>query len=661
MLRRLQVREMPESPESLEANCDLCGTSMPEDHRHLLQLDERSIVCACESCWALRSGDAEYVPTGSRVVWLDDLDLPDDLWARFQIPIGLAFFLRTQGGVVAFYPSPAGATESELDLGVWGELCAKNPVVADLEPEAEALIVDNRSETARAAIVPDGRGLPAGGAREGELAGHLGRLRRGGGPGGLLRRAEVARVSLQPLAPEPEFWVLDAVAIPHAAEPTLSFRMRVSEGSDRDVYTIALKAQIQLEASERPHSEESRERLRDVFGEPERWNDTARGVLWTCRDVLVPSFQRVHEVRAPGALLDRPRAGHDPLLRRGARWPRAARIPLQRLDHLRRGPRSHAGGARALARDGPVPPAGRGLARGDGRRRARPAERGHVRGTARARVRPGAALERRGGGGPAGSWRGPRPREHGGRRAGRLAALRGLRPLPVHARRHEERHAHAVRHRLSARLRRAQPELLRAPADRVPAGGRRRGVGRGALPAALGRAARGRGAAHRPERAGPRGVRAPAVARARAAPDRGARRRPPAREPLRAQRDAARQRGHRSRRGAAALAHLHPRGAPHLGGPLPLAARRARGQPEHLSGARHAGRRHGARRDDRAARPSADRAREPRQPLRQHRDRGGPAAPRAGAQRRRARRDRAAGSGRAGDDRARRDGHARRI
>ena len=154
MLRRLQVREMPESPDSLEANCDLCGTSMPEDHRHLLQLDERSIVCACESCWALRSGDAEYVPTGSRVVWLDDLDLPDDLWARFQIPIGLAFFLRTQGGVVAFYPSPAGATESELDLGVWGELCAKNPVVADLEPEAEALIIDNRSETARAAIAP---------------------------------------------------------------------------------------------------------------------------------------------------------------------------------------------------------------------------------------------------------------------------------------------------------------------------------------------------------------------------------------------------------------------------------------------------------------------------------------------------------------------------
>jgi Family of unknown function (DUF5947) len=153
-LRRLQMRQMPEGPQPLEANCDLCGTSMPEEHRHLLQLEERSIVCVCESCWALRSGDAEYRPTGSRVLWLEDLELPDQLWARFRIPIGLAFFLRTGGGVVAFYPSPAGATESELDLGVWDELVALNPVLDELEPEAETLIVDRLGGERRAAIAP---------------------------------------------------------------------------------------------------------------------------------------------------------------------------------------------------------------------------------------------------------------------------------------------------------------------------------------------------------------------------------------------------------------------------------------------------------------------------------------------------------------------------
>ena len=188
-LRRLQMRQMPEGPEPIEASCDLCGTSMPEDHRHLLQLDERSLVCVCESCWALRAGDAEYVPTGSRVVWLDDLALPDDLWARFRIPIGLAFFLRTGGGTVAFYPSPAGATESELDLEVWEDLVSAEPGSrraaargggADRGPDGGAAARGDR---------PHGPGLPAGGPGQEQLARDLrGPGGRAGG-GGLLRRS----------------------------------------------------------------------------------------------------------------------------------------------------------------------------------------------------------------------------------------------------------------------------------------------------------------------------------------------------------------------------------------------------------------------------------------------------------------------------------------
>jgi hypothetical protein len=153
-LKRLQMRQMPEGPQPIEANCDLCGTSMAEDHRHLLQLDERQIVCVCESCWALRSGDAEFRPVGSRVIWLDSLDLPDDLWARFGIPIGLAFFLRSGGGVVAFYPSPAGATEKEIDAGVFSELEERNPRVRELDEESEVLIVDRLGEQMRSAIAP---------------------------------------------------------------------------------------------------------------------------------------------------------------------------------------------------------------------------------------------------------------------------------------------------------------------------------------------------------------------------------------------------------------------------------------------------------------------------------------------------------------------------
>lgn len=153
-LKRLQMREMPEGPEPIEANCDLCGTSMPEEHRHLLELEERSIVCVCESCWALRSGEPQFIPTGSRVVWLDDITFPDELWARFRIPIGLAFFLKGEEGIAAFYPSPAGATESELDLGVWDALTVLNPTLEDLERESEALIVDRLSDPSRYVIAP---------------------------------------------------------------------------------------------------------------------------------------------------------------------------------------------------------------------------------------------------------------------------------------------------------------------------------------------------------------------------------------------------------------------------------------------------------------------------------------------------------------------------
>jgi uncharacterized protein DUF5947 len=129
---------------------------MSEDHRHLLDVGERRILCACEPCIAMRSGEGDLRPTGTRALRLDDLVLHDDLWAQFQIPIGLAFFFVSEaaGGVVALYPSPAGATESELYLEAWNELVAINPVLADLEPEVEALVVNRLADPHRFAIVP---------------------------------------------------------------------------------------------------------------------------------------------------------------------------------------------------------------------------------------------------------------------------------------------------------------------------------------------------------------------------------------------------------------------------------------------------------------------------------------------------------------------------
>jgi hypothetical protein len=150
------VPAVAEPPAAATATCELCPLGIGEDHRHLLHLVERRIVCVCETCWSTRSGDPEFRPPGSRTVVLDDFALPDELWAALQIPIGLAFLLRSSvtGTVVAMYPSPAGATESELELGAWGALVAANPVLDRLEPDAEALVVDRTGREHRYAIVP---------------------------------------------------------------------------------------------------------------------------------------------------------------------------------------------------------------------------------------------------------------------------------------------------------------------------------------------------------------------------------------------------------------------------------------------------------------------------------------------------------------------------
>jgi hypothetical protein len=139
-----------------DERCDLCGVEIPAEHEHLLHLGDRRILCACATCWAQRSGDPELRPTGNRVVWLEDFNLPDELWARLEVPIGLAFFMRSSsvGAMVAMYPSPAGATESELKLEAWQDLLALNPELESLEPDAEALVVNRLPDPPAYVIAP---------------------------------------------------------------------------------------------------------------------------------------------------------------------------------------------------------------------------------------------------------------------------------------------------------------------------------------------------------------------------------------------------------------------------------------------------------------------------------------------------------------------------
>jgi hypothetical protein len=127
--------------------CDLCGEPVEPGHRHIVDVANRRILCACRACTILfdrpgaGGGHLKLLPTRRRR--LDDFSLDDAAWERLRIPVDMAFFFRSTPAerVLAFYPSPMGPTESLLELGTWTELEAANPVLADMEADVEALLV----------------------------------------------------------------------------------------------------------------------------------------------------------------------------------------------------------------------------------------------------------------------------------------------------------------------------------------------------------------------------------------------------------------------------------------------------------------------------------------------------------------------------------------
>ena len=132
----------------------MCGAPVAPEHRHLLDLRERRVMCACRACAILfdrhAASDGHYRLIPDRRLRLADLELSDLMWEELRLPVELAFFFRSAADerVLAFYPSPMGPTESLLDLDAWAALEADNPVLAGLEPDVEALLV-NRARGAR--------------------------------------------------------------------------------------------------------------------------------------------------------------------------------------------------------------------------------------------------------------------------------------------------------------------------------------------------------------------------------------------------------------------------------------------------------------------------------------------------------------------------------
>src|SRR6516225_1997326 len=91
--------------------------------------------------------------------------------------------------------------------------------------------------------------------------------------------------------PDLSFEVIDVEVPPYAAVPTLVFKLRVTNGIEEErIHSISLRSQIQIAVTRRRYSPEAQERLVELFGEPKRWSETLRPMLWTHTSTVVPQF-----------------------------------------------------------------------------------------------------------------------------------------------------------------------------------------------------------------------------------------------------------------------------------------------------------------------------------------------------------------------------------
>jgi hypothetical protein len=147
---------------SSQERCEMCAEPIDEPHQHVVDLAGRGLMCTCRPCYLLFTAeDAQlrYRAVPDRYLSFPDFALTSGQWDELEIPVGLAFFFRNSvlDRTVAFYPGPAGATESELPLGAWDAIVAANAALATLRADVEALIVrlpDRGSSTPGSFLVP---------------------------------------------------------------------------------------------------------------------------------------------------------------------------------------------------------------------------------------------------------------------------------------------------------------------------------------------------------------------------------------------------------------------------------------------------------------------------------------------------------------------------
>jgi len=140
--------------------CEMCGTRLGDRHRHLVALDDRALRCVCRPCGLLfdpaGAGGGRIRAVPERYLTDPARRIADEDWSRLDIPAMPVFlFVNSDlGRVVACYPSPAGTTESMLDLDAWTRLLPAYPLLRMPTPDVEAVYVTRGDAGLEAYLVP---------------------------------------------------------------------------------------------------------------------------------------------------------------------------------------------------------------------------------------------------------------------------------------------------------------------------------------------------------------------------------------------------------------------------------------------------------------------------------------------------------------------------
>jgi uncharacterized protein DUF5947 len=141
-----RIRSNRQAPEPADERCEMCSEFIADEHQHVVNVAGRQLMCVCRACYLLftdSNADLRYRAVPDRYLAFEDFALDRRAWEALQIPVGVAFFFTNSalGRTVAFYPGPAGATESELDLDAWNAISGADSRVGLLADDVEALLV----------------------------------------------------------------------------------------------------------------------------------------------------------------------------------------------------------------------------------------------------------------------------------------------------------------------------------------------------------------------------------------------------------------------------------------------------------------------------------------------------------------------------------------